>query len=154
MAYTDDELNEIFDKNNGQCHICCGREGRLAFSNYGCFGERGAWEVSHRKSVACGGSDSMRNKLPAHISCNRSNGAECRVAPRHHHSERGGLCCTKCRANRHTNGHAVTRQTGARSSGRRCAARLAADGRMKCSRSARGGSRFCGLHAYWRRGSF
>lgn len=69
MAYTDDELNYIYDKNDGYCHIC-GK--KLAFSNYGQFGERAAWEVDHSNPKSRGGSDYLRNLLPACITCNRS----------------------------------------------------------------------------------
>jgi len=71
MAYTEEELNDIYDKNDGYCHIC-GK--KLAFTNYGIVGARGAWEVDHSVPRSRGGSNLMRNLLPACISCNRSKG--------------------------------------------------------------------------------
>jgi hypothetical protein len=40
MAYSDEELSYIYDKTNGYCNHC-GK--KLAFSNYGVLGARGAW---------------------------------------------------------------------------------------------------------------
>lgn len=69
MAYSDDDLNEIHDKTDGRCHIC---RKKLAFTNYGRPGQRGAWEVDHSVPRAAGGTDRWHNLLPACISCNRS----------------------------------------------------------------------------------
>lgn len=69
MAYTDDQLGDIFDRSGGDCHLC-GK--RLAFKNYACHGERAAWEVDHSNAKARGGSHRLSNLLPACISCNRS----------------------------------------------------------------------------------
>ena len=54
---------------DGRCHLT-GR--KLAFKNYGNFGERGAWEVDHSNPRARGGTDRRSNLLPAAISPNRS----------------------------------------------------------------------------------
>ena len=67
----DDRLERIFDRTDGRCHICWGR---LAFSNYGRFSERGAWEIEHSSPRCKGGSDRLCNLYPAHISCNREKG--------------------------------------------------------------------------------
>jgi hypothetical protein len=72
LGYTDDELNSIFDRTDGCCHLCFAR---LAFSNYGLFGARGAWEVEHSNPRANGGTDRMNNLYAACILCNRSKGA-------------------------------------------------------------------------------
>lgn len=69
MGYSYERREQIFDKTSGKCHICCGR---LAWCNYGLFGERGAWEVEHSISKALRGTDHLNNLYPAHISCNRS----------------------------------------------------------------------------------
>ncbi len=71
MRYTDEQLNAIFKRTDGQCHIC---GVRLCFSNYGQFGRRGAWEVEHSKARSNGGSDRLCNLYAAHISCNREKG--------------------------------------------------------------------------------
>jgi hypothetical protein len=150
MAYSDEALFDVFEKTDGECHICCGEEGRLIFSNYANYGARGAWEVSHHKAIACGGSDAFSNKYAAHIRCNRRSGAECKVPPRHRHNHTNAFCCSDCRGNRFARDHRE-RDSGEQEP---CAARLAIDGRMRCQNSSRRGSRFCGLHAGWRRGSF
>jgi len=69
MGYSDERLTQIFDKTSGKCHICCGK---LAFCNYGLYGERGAWEVEHSISRALGGTEHLNNLYAAHIYCNRN----------------------------------------------------------------------------------
>ena len=69
MPYTDQQLNDIFDRSGGDCHLC-GK--RLAFKNYASPGERAAWEVDHSNARANGGSHRLSNLRPACISCNRS----------------------------------------------------------------------------------
>lgn len=69
MAYSDEELNDIYDKNKGYCWHC-GK--KLAFTNYGKAGATGAWEVDHSNPTSRGGTDYYRNRVPACIPCNRS----------------------------------------------------------------------------------
>jgi len=71
MAYTDYELNYVYDKNGGCCWHC-GK--RLTFMNYGVFGGRGAWEVDHSIPISRGGTSDMNNLVPACMPCNRSKG--------------------------------------------------------------------------------
>ena len=71
MRYSTDQLNAIFDRTDGCCHLC-GK--KLCFSNYGQYGKRGAWEVEHSKARCNGGSDRLANLYAAHISCNREKG--------------------------------------------------------------------------------
>jgi 5-methylcytosine-specific restriction endonuclease McrA len=73
VRYTDEELTDIFDRTNGRCHLCFAR---LAFSNYGYFGERGAWEVEHSIPRALGGTNRLNNLYAACIVCNRSKGTQ------------------------------------------------------------------------------
>lgn len=73
MARDYETLRWIFDRTDGDCHICCGK---LCFSNYGRFGSRGAWEVEHSNPISRGGTDRLNNLYAAHISCNRSKGAQ------------------------------------------------------------------------------
>jgi len=40
MQLAQEELEYVFDRTAGQCHIC---HGKLAFSNYALNGRRGAW---------------------------------------------------------------------------------------------------------------
>jgi len=72
MAYSDDELNYIYDKTNGYCYHC-GK--KLAFANYGVRGAKGEWEVDHSKPKSIGGTNYLRNLVPSCIMCNRSKGA-------------------------------------------------------------------------------
>lgn len=72
MPFSDDQLNDIYDRTSGYCHIC---HRKLAFSNYGVIGARGAWEVEHSRPQRQGGSSRLCNLYPACISCNRSKGA-------------------------------------------------------------------------------
>jgi len=69
MGYADEELSYVYDKNDGYCWHC-GK--KLAWKNYGKPGERGAWEVDHSHPLARGGTDYLRNLVPACIECNRS----------------------------------------------------------------------------------
>lgn len=69
MAYDDDTLNDIYEKTDGRCHLC---RKAISFKNYGSLRTRGAWEVDHSRPKARGGTDYLRNLLPACIPCNRS----------------------------------------------------------------------------------
>jgi len=71
MHFSDDDLNEIYDRTSGYCHIC---HRKLAFINYGVLGARGAWEVEHSKPQARGGTHMRTNLYAACIPCNRSKG--------------------------------------------------------------------------------
>jgi len=72
MAYTNEHLNNIYDRTNGKCHLC---HKKLAFTNYARPGARGAWEVEHSRPRACGGTNRRCNLYPACISCNRAKRA-------------------------------------------------------------------------------
>ena len=72
MAYSKDDLDAIFARTDGLCHICW--KG-LARVNYGQLERKGAWEVEHSVPRANGGTDRGNNLYPAHIRCNRSKGA-------------------------------------------------------------------------------
>lgn len=69
MAYSPQQLDAIFEKTNGRCHIC---RKTLARQSYGTMKTPGAWEVDHSVPQAKGGTDRLGNLLPACISCNRS----------------------------------------------------------------------------------
>ena len=66
MAYSDEELSYIYDKNDGYCWHC-GK--KIDFVNYGKVGRKGAWEIDHSNPR---GVDDLRNWVPACIGCNRS----------------------------------------------------------------------------------
>ncbi len=72
MRYTAEQLDVIFKRTDGHCHIC-GR--KLCFSNYGQWSRKGAWEVEHSNARCNGGSDRLCNLYAAHISCNRAKGS-------------------------------------------------------------------------------
>lgn len=72
MAWSHDQLEAIYDRTSGYCHLC---SKKLAFSNYAAWGSRGAWEVEHSVPRACGGTDRMNNLYAACIDCNRSKQA-------------------------------------------------------------------------------
>lgn len=76
--YSEDDLNDIYDRTSGKCHLC---HKRLSFKNYGVHGARGAWEVEHSRPLALGGTNHRNNLRPACLSCNRSKGtADTRTA--------------------------------------------------------------------------
>ena len=86
MSFSYDDLNDFYEKTDGRCHVC---RKRLAFTNYGLVGERGAWEVDHSRARARGGTHHFRNLQPACISCNRSKGARSTRSVRAFHGHRG-----------------------------------------------------------------
>lgn len=65
------DLNAIYDRTSGYCHIC-GR--KVCFTNYGIVGAKGAWEVEHSLPRAWGGTNHGNNLYAACISCNREKG--------------------------------------------------------------------------------
>lgn len=71
MRLTDEQVNDIFDRTSGKCHLC---HKKLSFKNYARHGERGAWEVEHSVPRADGGSNRGNNLYAACISCNREKG--------------------------------------------------------------------------------
>lgn len=73
MAYDQETLRRIFERTDGDCHLCCGR---LCFNNYANYGSRGAWEVEHSVPLSQGGTNRLNNLYAAHISCNRSKAAQ------------------------------------------------------------------------------
>lgn len=71
MAYTKQQLNAIYRRTTGYCHLC---HQKLSRRNYGVVGARGAWHVDHSNPRANGGSDNMNNFYGACIRCNCSKG--------------------------------------------------------------------------------
>lgn len=67
MAYTTQQLKNIYDRTSGNCHIC-GK--KLSFKNYGRPGTKGAWHVDHSRPRAKGGTDHGNNLYAACIACN------------------------------------------------------------------------------------
>ena len=69
MRYASEQLDRIYERTSGHCHLC---HKKLAFKNYGRFGERASWEVEHSVPRARSGTDHLNNLYPACIPCNRS----------------------------------------------------------------------------------
>jgi 5-methylcytosine-specific restriction endonuclease McrA len=67
MSYTENELNDIYDKTFGYCFYC---DMKLAFTNYGRVGSRGAWEVDHFVPKRSRGIHNTYNWVPACVHCN------------------------------------------------------------------------------------
>ncbi len=44
MELSNAELRIIYKRTHGRCHVC---GSKVYFTNYGRFGERGAWEIDH-----------------------------------------------------------------------------------------------------------
>lgn len=71
--YTKSKLTQIFQRTDGNCHLC----GKLLhFSNYSAKDKRGNWEVEHSVPQSKGGSGHSNNLYAACISCNRSKGTK------------------------------------------------------------------------------
>jgi hypothetical protein len=69
MAFSLEEIEIVFDRTDGRCHLC---RRKLAFRNYGSLGRRRAWEIDHSVPRARGGTGRINNLLPACVACNRS----------------------------------------------------------------------------------
>ena len=69
--FSSEELNTVYDRTNGKCHLC---HKTLSFKNYGMHGAKGAWHVDHSRAIANGGTNHMNNLFAACISCNLSKG--------------------------------------------------------------------------------
>ena len=68
MRITEERLNAIYDRTSGYCHLC---HKKLAFTNYGLYPRRGAWEIEHSVARVNGGTDRLCNLYAACIPCNR-----------------------------------------------------------------------------------
>ena len=69
MRYSEEQLNFIYDRTSGYCHLC---RKKLSYKNYGLYRQRGAWEVEHSIARARGGTNHLNNLYAACITCNRS----------------------------------------------------------------------------------
>lgn len=70
---TDRQLNQIYDRTSGRCHLC---HKKLSFINYGKRGTRAPWHIEHSIPKAKGGTDHLRNLYAACISCNLEKGTK------------------------------------------------------------------------------
>lgn len=108
MAYSDDQLERIYDRTSGYCHIC---HKKLSFVNYAQYGERGAWKVEHSRPKSQGGTSHGNNLFAACISCNRSKRAgRSRTARSRNGQSRAPYSRTKVNSKRSKNqlGGAIT----------------------------------------------
>lgn len=71
VVFDTQTLRYIYDKTGGYCRYC-GK--KLAWTNYGVIGARGAWEVDHSIPLSRGGTEHLNNLFPVCISCNREKG--------------------------------------------------------------------------------
>ncbi len=93
MELTTEQLRVIYRRTSGFCHIC---HEKLALSNYGKRGERGAWHVDHSIPRAKGGTDRLNNLYPACIDCNTDKGTRTtRTARSWHGTKRAPLSVSK-----------------------------------------------------------
>lgn len=69
MELTINDKMKIFNKTNGQCHLC---GSTIFFLFYGDLLSRYGWEIDHARPQSMGGSDRLANLWPAHPSCNRT----------------------------------------------------------------------------------
>ncbi|MGD0615966.1 MAG: HNH endonuclease signature motif containing protein [Verrucomicrobiota bacterium] len=67
MAYTKEQLDWIYRRTSGYCHLC---QTKLSRKNYGRQGQRGAWHVDHSVPRSKGGTDHLNNLKAACIDCN------------------------------------------------------------------------------------
>ena len=77
MAYSLRQLERIFDRTGGRCHLC---HGDLYFDDYGAPAVLDGWEVEHSRPRARGGTDHPNNLYAACVSCNRSKGTRSSAA--------------------------------------------------------------------------
>ena len=68
MRWSAEQINWIYQRTAGCCHICGSKR---SLKNYGSAGSRGSWEVDHSVPKARGGTDRLNNLYVACISCNR-----------------------------------------------------------------------------------
>jgi 5-methylcytosine-specific restriction endonuclease McrA len=102
MKFTEQQLQRIYRRTSGYCHIC---HKKLAYGNYGKFGHRGAWEVDHSNCQANDGGHHGNNLFAACISCNRrKSDSTTAVARRRHNKVRAPLSRSKRKAAKFENG--------------------------------------------------
>jgi 5-methylcytosine-specific restriction endonuclease McrA len=96
VAYDYETLQRIYDRTDGDCHLCCTK---LSFSNYANHGSRGAWEVEHSRPIKDGGTNHLNNLYAAHISCNRSKAAQSSRKARAQYGRKRAPYCREKKAN-------------------------------------------------------
>lgn len=97
MAFSDEELDRIYERTAGRCHVC---RKKLAWKNYGLLGAHGAWEVDHSKARARGGTNRLNNLYAACVRCNRGKGARTTQSARARHGYRSAPLSAEVSAGR------------------------------------------------------
>jgi hypothetical protein len=72
MKFSKHQIDAIYQRTTGYCHLC---HKKLSRKNYGKAGTRGAWHVEHSIPKANGGTNHMNNLFPACIRCNCKKGS-------------------------------------------------------------------------------
>lgn len=104
MPYEIEDLQLIFDRTDGHCHIC---HIRLVFTNRGYPERRGAWEVEHSRPQSKGGTDHRNNLYAACFECNRAkSNSTTRTARKWNGTTRAPLSKTRKAAIREENTYA------------------------------------------------
>ncbi len=67
MGYTDEDVNWVYARTEGQCFYC---GIRLSFRNYGIVGNKCAWEIDHFIPIVSNGAHQPYNWVPACVNCN------------------------------------------------------------------------------------
>ena len=67
MKFKADQLDRIYEKTGGCCHIC---HVKLSRSNHGKNGRKGAWHADHSVPRSKGGTDHGNNLRAACVPCN------------------------------------------------------------------------------------
>ena len=67
MDFKKNELDAIYRRSTGYCHLC---HKKLSRKNYGVLDARGAWHVEHSIPGSKGGTDHLNNLFAACIRCN------------------------------------------------------------------------------------
>ncbi len=102
MKFTNQELDGIYQRSSGYCHLC---HRKLARRNYGVNGARGAWHVEHSRPRAKGGTDHLNNLFAACVGCNCSKRAvTTRTARRWNGKTRAPLNPTRRKQAKFSNG--------------------------------------------------
>ncbi len=71
MAFTRQQLDKIYNRTSGFCHLCHKKLARINYGNRTC---RGGWEVEHSNPRSKGGTDHPNNLFAACVQCNVDKG--------------------------------------------------------------------------------
>ncbi|MDP3278605.1 MAG: HNH endonuclease signature motif containing protein [Deltaproteobacteria bacterium] len=82
--YTAEELDKVYDRTDGRCHICTKKRDRQNYAREGLHG----WQVDHSKPIARGGTDSPQNWRMCCTGCNAAKGTMSARRAREEHGSR------------------------------------------------------------------